>query len=53
MCRGEISVSAEFGTKFQREVPLFLEIPEFPDSTGAVRAQNNNRFMALCLGLPG
>ena len=32
-CRVEKSknrLSSEFGTRFQREVPLFLEIPEFP-----------------------
>ena len=23
-------LSSEFGTKFQREVPIFLEIPEYP-----------------------
>jgi len=54
MCRSEISLNAEFGTKFQREVPLFREIPEFPYNTGAVSAQNcNNRFTALCLEYPG
>jgi len=26
-------LSPEFGTKFQTEVPLFLEIPEFPFNT--------------------
>ena len=34
MCRGEIFLSPEFGTKFQREVglglPLFWSIPELP-----------------------
>jgi len=25
-------LSLEFGTKFQREVPLFLEVPEFPEA---------------------
>jgi len=29
MYRGEIFLSAGFGTKFQREVALFLELPEF------------------------
>ena len=24
------NLSPEFGTKFQREVPLFLDVPEFP-----------------------
>ena len=27
MCCGKIFLSPEFGTKFQRELPLFLEIP--------------------------
>ena len=27
-------LSPEFGTKFQRKVPLFLDIPEFPVNTG-------------------
>ena len=31
--RGEIILSPEFRTKFQREVPLFLEITEFPFNT--------------------
>ena len=30
-CRGKIFL--EFGTKFQKEVPLFLEIPAFPFNT--------------------
>jgi len=29
----KLSLGPEFGTKFQREVPLFLEMPEFPYNT--------------------
>jgi len=31
--RGEIFLSPEFEQKSQREVTLFLEIPEFPTNT--------------------
>ena len=33
MCRGEIFLSPEFGTKFQREVLIVLKIREFPYNT--------------------
>jgi len=34
VCRGKFFfLSSEFRTKFQREVPLFLEIPEFSCNT--------------------
>jgi len=26
-------LSPEFGAKFQRDVPLFLKVPEFPQNT--------------------
>ena len=34
-CHGEIKTSV-FWTKFQKEVPLFLEVPGFPNNTGWV-----------------
>jgi len=42
MCRGEIFLSPEFGTKFQREVglPVFWSIPELPYNT----LQENRRY---------
>jgi len=33
MYRGEIFLSPEFVTNFQREVPLFFELLEFPYNT--------------------
>jgi len=33
MCHSKPFISPECGLKFQREVPLFLDIPEFPSNT--------------------
>jgi len=42
---------SEFGLKFQREAPLFLEIPYNNDNNN--NNNNNTCLVALCTGLPG